>query len=90
MEGPEDEEIEAEANPVADAPNKRTDEAVRTRRTPEGSTATSGPEGRRKNPEDYRWLAVKCRETADTASTEQERSSLRAMAKIWELPSRPS
>jgi hypothetical protein len=40
---------------------------------------------RRKNPEDYRWLAVKCRETADTASTEQERSSLRAMAKIWDF-----
>jgi hypothetical protein len=40
---------------------------------------------RRKNPQDYRWLAVKCREIADTVSTEQERSSLRAMAKIWDF-----
>jgi hypothetical protein len=40
----------------------------------------TGPE--RKSPEEYRWLAKKVRETAQTASTERE---LLAMAKIWDF-----
>lgn len=44
VEGTEDEENEVEATPLADATNKRTGEAVQTRRTPEtpdGSTVSA-------------------------------------------------
>jgi len=36
-------------------------------------------------PEDYRWLADQCRQTARTVSTENERADLVARAKTWDL-----
>ena len=40
---------------------------------------------RPKSLEDYRQLAVKCRETARTAAVEKARADLLAMAEIWDL-----
>jgi hypothetical protein len=36
-------------------------------------------------PEDYRWLADQCQQTARTVSTENERADLVARAKTWDL-----
>jgi len=40
---------------------------------------------RPKSLEDYRQLAVKCRETARTAAEEKAQADLLAMAEIWDL-----
>jgi hypothetical protein len=39
----------------------------------------------KKQPEDYRRLTEKVRETAQTVSTERDRAELLAMAKIWDF-----
>jgi hypothetical protein len=38
-----------------------------------------------KSPEEYRWLAEKCRETARTISADNGRADLLARAEIWDL-----
>jgi hypothetical protein len=43
----------------------------------------TGPD--KKGPDDYRRLAERIRETAQTVSTENQRAELLAMAKIWDL-----
>jgi sigma54-dependent transcription regulator len=43
----------------------------------------TGPD--KKEPEDYRWLAERVRETAQTVSTESERAELLARARMWDF-----